>query len=120
MAVQRKVFEVFRALIAAYVFTGVILAILALMVYKFEIRAVVVNVVIIGVYIISTLLGGFIAGKRIKEQKFLWGILLGFCYMLIIFGASAIVNQGLEIVSTNNITTLVMCIGGGMLGGMFS
>lgn len=120
MVVQRKVFEVFRALIAAYIFTGVILALLALMVYKFELGEAIVNVVIIAIYILATLLGGYIAGKRIKEQKFLWGILLGLCYMVIIFGASAIVNQGLEIVSTNNITTMIMCIGGGMLGGMFS
>lgn len=118
--VSKKFFEVFKALIASYVLTGLVLAILALLVFKYEIGENVVNMGITATYIIATLLGGFILGKKIREKKFIWGILLGLLYMAIIFAASLILNQGIDAVSSNNLTTFLLCIGGGMLGGMLS
>ena len=118
MTLSRKVTELFRGLLASYVLTGVILALLAFFVYQFEMGEKLVNGGITATYVISTLIGGIYAGKRIKEKKFIWGILLGVLYVAVILGASFLVNQEIDSVSTNVITTCFLCIGGGMAGGM--
>ena len=120
MALSRKVSEVFRGLLASYVFTGVALALLAFAVYQFEIGEKMVSFGITATYFIGTVIGGFYTGKRTKEKKYLWGLLLGILYIGIILGASFCVNQGLDSISTSLITTSLLCILGGMVGGMLS
>lgn len=118
MTISKKMIEIFRGLLAAYVFTGVMLALLAFGVYQFEMGEKIVNISIISIYVIATCIGGIYVGKRIKEKKFLWGILLGACYMAVIIMASFLVNQEIDSISTNMITTSLLCLGGGMIGGM--
>lgn len=120
MTLSRKVMEVFRGLLASYVFTGVVLAVLAFFVYRFELGEKMVNMGITATYLIATLIGGFYVGKRIREKKFIWGIFLGILYMAVILGASLLVNQEAASVSTGLYTTFALCIGGGMIGGMLS
>lgn len=120
MTVQAKILHVVKALIAAYVFTGIALAILAFMVYKFTLGEAVVNVVIILIYVLSSFLGAFLTGKKIKEKKFLWGLLLGAIYIIIICIASAIITKDFNLLSTTTISAFALCIGGGLLGGMLS
>ena len=59
-------------------------------------------------------------GKLVGEKKFLWGILLGLLYFLLLLGISLAVNHDLKNPEMNLVTTLVLCVGGGMLGGMVS
>lgn len=120
MTVSKKVLEVLKALVASYVVTGIILSILALLVFKYELGEKVVNIAIIVTYVAATLFGGFVVGKRIRAQKFVWGLLLGLLYMLVILLASALLNQSFAIISSNNLTTFLLCAAGGMLGGMLS
>lgn len=115
-----KVLEVIRSLVAAYIFTGVALAILAFVIYKWELSETVVNIVIMAVYVIASFIGGFITGKRVKERKFFWGLVMGGLYILIIYGVSMIMSASLDMISTANIAACLLCLGGGMLGGMVS
>lgn len=120
MSKAMKALEVIKSLIAAYVFTGIALAILAFAIYKWNLNETVVNIVIMAVYVIASFIGGFITGKRVKERKFFWGLLLGGLYILIIFGVSMIMSASLDMISTANAAACMLCLGGGMLGGMVS
>lgn len=109
-----------KALLAGYVVTGVLLMILALLLYKIDLDEQKVTMGIIATYVISTFTGGFIMGKLVEEQRFVWGLILGVMYFLLLFAVSFAVNHQLQSNGTNLITTLLLCAGGGMLGGMVS
>ncbi|MDE7365972.1 MAG: TIGR04086 family membrane protein [Lachnospiraceae bacterium] len=120
MSKSMKVLEVIRSLVAAYIFTGVALAALAFVIYKWDLNETIVNIVIMAVYVIASFIGGFITGKRVKERKFFWGLLMGGLYILIIYGVSMIMSVSLDMISTANVAACLLCLGGGMLGGMVS
>lgn len=111
---------VIKSLMLVYFLTGVTLAILAYLVFKYNIKESTVNIVIIAIYILATILGGFITGKKVKEKKFFWGLCLGLLYILIIYIAALLFNKDFSIMSKSSITAFCMCVGGGMLGGMIS
>ena len=120
MTRSMKILEVIKSLIAAYVFTGIALAALAFAIYQWELSETVVNIVIMAIYVIASFIGGFVTGKRVKERKFFWGLLLGGLYILIIYGVSLIMSASMDMVSTAGLAACLLCLGGGMLGGMLS
>lgn len=60
-------------LVFAYVITGVLLLGLAFLLYKFRLDEKVINMAVIVIYVLVTFLSGFLAGKKLKVRKFLWG-----------------------------------------------
>lgn len=111
---------ILKCLLLSYLLTTGLLLLLALLLYRFELTEKVVSVCIIGIYILVTFLSGFLAGKREGSRKFLWGLLLGGLYFLILIVISLTVNQGMGEVGGNFFTVLILCCGSGMLGGMLS
>lgn len=59
-----------KALLAAYVVTGILLIILAAL-YKFELNEGAVTAGVTAVYLISTFTGGLVVGKLAKVRRFL-------------------------------------------------
>lgn len=111
---------ILKALLISYLLTTGLLLLLALMLYRFDLSEKIVSICIIGIYIIVTFLSGFLAGKREGSRKFLWGLLMGGLYFLILIVISLVINQGGSSVSGNFFTILILCCGSGMLGGMLS
>jgi len=111
---------ILKCLLLSYLLTTGLLLLLALLLYRFGLTEKVVSACIIGIYILVTFLAGFLAGKREGSRKFLWGLLLGGLYFLILIVISLIVNQGMGEVAGNFFTVLILCCGSGMLGGMLS
>ncbi len=109
-----------KCLLLSYLLTTGLLLLLALLLYRFDLTEKVVSACIVGIYILVTFLAGFLAGKREGSRKFLWGLLLGGLYFLILIVISLIVNQGMREVTGNFFTVLILCCGSGMLGGMLS
>jgi len=109
-----------KALLAAYILTGLMLLFLAGLLYRFRLDEGKIQIGVILIYILSCFLGGFLAGKMMKSRKFLWGVLLGLLYFLMITLVSLAVNRTLEDGSGSFVTTFLLCMGGGMLGGMLS
>lgn len=109
-----------KCLLVSYILTGGMLMLLALLVYRFSLSEKLVSVVIIGIYIGATFLAGFLAGKKLKAKKYLWGLLVGSVYFLVLVVLSLAVNHSFKDVATNFFTVLIMCAGSGMLGGMLS
>lgn len=120
MSIGRKFGTVIKGLIVSYAVTGVLLAVLAFLVYQFHLSENITDLIIIAIYVAVTFIGGFIVGKRVKEQKFLWGFLLGFFYILIISVVAIGLGNIFSVTSSANLTTAALCIGGGLLGGMLS
>ena len=117
---QNEIFLIIKILFAMYIVTGVILMLLAFLLYKMDLSENVINIGVILVYVISGFLGGFIIGKVKKARKFIWGMLIGGLYFLILMAASLIFNKGLGNDMTHFFSTLVLCIASGMVGGMLS
>lgn len=117
---MKQATRVLRALLISYLLTGLLLLLLAGLLYKFRLDEGKIQIGIILTYILSSFLGGFLAGKIMKNKQFLWGALLGLCYFLIMMIVSIAVNRELQSTSSGFVTTLLLCTGGGTLGGMLS
>ncbi|MCH1982975.1 TIGR04086 family membrane protein [Ruminococcus sp. OA3] len=115
-----KIMSMLKALIFSFVVTALLLLLLALLLYKLELKEGMVTAGIAAIYIISCFIGGFSAGKSIRERKFLWGLCVGGCYFLMLLGVSAILSPGAMTGGDYIVTTVLLCVGGGMLGGMLS
>lgn len=111
---------ILKSLLISYLLTAGLLLLLALFLYKFSLTEKIVSLCITGIYILVTFLAGFLAGKREGARKFLWGLLMGCLYFIILTLVSLIVNHGMGELSSGFFTTLVLCAGSGMLGGMLS
>ncbi|NLL77724.1 MAG: TIGR04086 family membrane protein [Clostridiales bacterium] len=109
-----------KCLLFSYVLTAGLLLLLALILYRFSLQEKVVNICIILIYIAVTFLAGFIAGRRMGNRKFLWGLLMGILYFAVLALVSLIVNRSLQEVGSNAFTVFLLCGGSGMLGGMLS
>ena len=91
---------ILRSLLLAYGVTGLFLLILAFLLFQFEFGGGTAAVGIIIIYVVSCLVGGFMAGKIIRKDRYIWGIVTGLSYYAL--------------------TTFFMCLGGGAIGGMLS
>ena len=114
------VFFLLKTLLFSYILTGILLAILAFLLYKLRLGEQAVTIAIIVIYVAATLFGGFVAGKKLKNRKFLWGLLLGTAYIVVLTLVSLVAGRGGIEMGNTFLTTLVLCAGGGMLGGMLS
>lgn len=110
---------ILKCLLLSYLLTTVLLLLLALMLYRFGLSEKIVSVCIVAIYIIVTFFAGFLTGKREGSRKYLWGLLLGSLYFIVLLIVSLIVNHGMS-ASGNFFTVLILCAGSGMLGGMVS
>ena len=109
-----------KFLITAYAITTVLLLLLALFVYKCYLPDKAVNACIIVIYILSTFLAGFLSGKRIGSQKYLWGLCIGGLYFLVLVVVSLCIKGSLTDLTSNFLFTMFLCLASGMLGGMIS
>ena len=109
-----------KALLAAYVVTGILLIILALALYKFELNEDAVTAGVTAVYLISTFAGGLVVGKLAKVRRFLWGIVLGILYFALLLLVTVGIYRTFHEGSTELLVTFALCAGGGMAGGMIS
>lgn len=109
-----------KCLLSAYILTGGLLMLLALMVYRFSLPEKIVSVVIIGIYIGAAFFAGFVTGRKFKTKRYLWGLLVGSLYFLVLVVLSLAVNHSFKDVAYNFFMVFIMCGGSGMLGGMLS
>lgn len=107
-------------LLLAYVITTVGLMILAFLLYKFPLGESAVNVGVIVIYVLSTFTASFICGKKCKNRKFIWGLCIGTAYFVILLLLSLLMSESIVSLGSNVVTSLLICAGSGMLGGMLA
>ena len=112
--------DMLKALLCAYIMTGILLLILTLLLYKAGLSEENINAGIILTYVISTFSGGFVMGKLSGTRKFLWGLLAGILYFVLLLLISLGIYHSLQGASVETAAAFVLCAGGGMLGGMLS
>lgn len=115
-----KVIWWIKSLLASYIVTGILLLVLTFFMYKFELNEKIVSAAIVGIYVVSTLIGGMIIGKLTKSKRYLWGMALGILYFVLLLLITLGVYRTLNGDSVSIVTSLILCAGGGMTGGMIS
>ena len=111
---------ILKAMLGSYLVTGVSLLLLAFLMYKWNWDEGKISVGIIVVYVLSTFVGGFIIGKCAKSRKFLWGLASGILYFSLLLIISLAFYHSLQDDGGNALFSLLLCAGGGTLGGMVS
>ena len=109
-----------KVLLAQYVVTGVVIIVLSFALLKWQASENVLQLAIIAIYILANFLGGLIIGKTLQKQKFLWGLIVGVVYFVILSLISFIINKSFYQDMPYAMTVLGICAGSGMLGGMVS
>ena len=115
-----KVIWWIKSLLASYIVTGILLLVLTFFMYKFELNEKIVSAAIVGIYVVSTLIGGMIIGKLTKSKRYLWGMVLGIIYFVLLLLITLGVYRTLNGDSVIIVTSLILCAGGGMTGVMIS
>ena len=113
-----KAVSMLKVLLVTYLFTGLLLVLLSLGLYKFGLTEKQVGIGIVVVYFLSGLFGGFLMGKSAGSKKFIWGIGIGALYFVVLTLISLGVNHSLQGSVLRILAGLALCAGGGMLGGM--
>lgn len=118
MITGQKIFSLLKALAVSYIITAILLLVMALLMYKLGLGETVIQLSIIIIHGISVFLGGFLTGKMVKEKKYIWGLALGMCYVLVIGVVAFIMNGTIQISAGVTLTNIILCLAAGMLGGM--
>ena len=100
------------AVFAMCIVSGLLLLILAFVLYTMEPAESVIRIGVVAVYVV--------AGKLMREQKFLWGLAAGGIYFALLFLFSVLMKGGIDTEPVKLITTLILCGAAGMAGGMVS
>lgn len=117
---KQKGGQLIKTVLVMYIVTGLLLIALAFLVSKVDKEEMVAKVGVIVIYVISCMLGGYIVGKMKKTRKFLWGLLAGTAYVVILLAIGLVICRGALPEPMTSITTIAVCMGAGMLGGMIS
>ena len=107
-------------LVTMYIISGILLLLLAFLMYRMDLAEPVVNGAIIAIYIIAGFFGGFLMGKRAGVKKYLWGLLMGALYYGVLLLVGVVLHQGLNGEPVHLLSTMVLCLLSATAGGMIS
>lgn len=115
-----KILFLLKGLLFSYIITAFILLLLSFLMLKLDLSSLVISGGINFAYILSNFLAGFYVGKKAELRKFVWGIVMGVMYFVILMLISLVMNRVSPIPLGGLLTVLIMCGLSGMLGGMIS
>lgn len=105
--------------VAAILIAALLLVLSAFLLEKMGLNESQANLLIYAVYIISALIAGLIAGKWQREKKFMWGVLAGLVWLVVVLIVS-MARNGFGIDMKELFPAMICMLGGGMLGGMLA
>ncbi len=115
-----KMVAVLKGLLFSYIITALILLLLSFLMLKIDLPSAAISAGIIISYIASTLVGGFFVGKKLEQKKFIWGLIMGVVYFIILLLVSLAMNRAEPLPLGNLLTAFLTCSISGMVGGMIS
>jgi putative membrane protein (TIGR04086 family) len=115
-----KMFALLKGLLFSYIITAFILLLLSLLMLKLDLSSTVISGGINFAYIVSAFIGGFFVGKKIEQRKFLWGLVMGIFYFIVLMLISLLMNRVTPLPMGSLFTVFIICGLSGMLGGMVS
>lgn len=116
----KTAFQVFRSVLVGYIITGIILVVLSTLLYHFDMSEKIISAGVVVAYLLSGLAAGFLIGKSKREKKYLWGAVVGLVYFIVLALVSLVVYGKIQGELGDFFTTMVLCIGSSILGGMLS
>lgn len=120
MSKGRGAIYMLKAMLIAYIVTGVLIFLLSWITYKLELGDRTINAMIAVIYLLSTAMASFYLGKCRKSRAMLWGLAAGILYAAIVCILSVIISGNAANVLADGIGTILLCIGGGVLGAFIS
>lgn len=108
------------SILLAAALTAIFLAIFAFLLLRIEFSRNVENIGLIVISVLSCFTGGFYCGKKNHTRGFLWGLLVGIIYSMLIMLIRISGGVNLAEMLFRSITTFLYCGASGMLGGMIS
>lgn len=112
--------RILKSLLASYAITGMMLLVLAFLLYKMDLDEKAVSAGIIAIYVTATVIGGIVIGKMAGSRRFVWGMLSGALYFALLLLITLGVYRTLDGSMTNFVMTFLLCVAGGTVGGMIS
>lgn len=98
--------------------SAMLLFILSVVMYKMALGRKVAEIVIILVYVIAGVIGGFLMGRYMGERRFLWGLAAGAAYFFVLLAISLAVGGGQMKDMMQMFITMILCLASSMIGGM--
>ena len=86
-----RVIYILEALVFSYIITGLLLLLISFLMLKLELSGAVISGFINFTYIASAFTGGFFIGKKTAQKKFIWGLIVGIFYFVILMIVSLII-----------------------------
>lgn len=111
---------VLKSLILAALVTVVLLLLLAFGMPKLQPEAGIMQVGIFATYVLSCFAGGMYCGGKSQRRKFVWGLISGILYFLLLFVISRMSGVAGAFDAAGAAGALLMCAAGGMAGGMLA
>lgn len=115
-----KMFSLLKGLLFSYIITAFILLILSFLMLKLDLSSAVISGGVNFAYIVSAFIGGFFVGKKVEQRKFLWGLIMGIFYFIVLMLVSLLMNRVTPLPMGSLFTVFIICGLSGMLGGMIS
>jgi putative membrane protein (TIGR04086 family) len=118
-AINKPLF-LLKTLLITYLLTGILLFALSFVLYKLRLSNKQIQTGVYLIYILSCFLGGFLAGKKLKNRRLLWGMFMGGLYFVVLFLVSTLSGRPMEPGISYLLLVLSICLAGGTSGGMLS
>lgn len=112
--------ELVTALAAAYLVTVLALFGMAAVMLKAEPDVKTMELIILGIYFLSCFAGGWCAGRKAGQRKFLHGLVTGLLYFAVLFAVSNLGERELQSDLLRGGLSCLLCAAGGMFGGMLA
>ena len=106
------------SLLISYLISGILLLLLSFAVWKMQISEQMTGTLILGVYALSCLVGGFASARLIRSRRFFWGLLTGLLNVLVLVAVSWLFGQEESRYSSRLISIVICCAVSGMIGGI--
>ncbi|PKM51862.1 MAG: TIGR04086 family membrane protein [Firmicutes bacterium HGW-Firmicutes-7] len=114
---KKITYNMTKIILFMYILTGLLLFLLAFFMYKMDLGKNQINLGIIIIMVVCTFVGGILAGKVVREKRFVYGAIIGLLYFLILVIISSFMKKDVKLES-DAITMFFICVGSGSLGGM--
>ncbi|MDF2473065.1 MAG: hypothetical protein K0R92_1485 [Lachnospiraceae bacterium] len=115
-----KAIVILKILIITYIITGLLLLLLSFLMLKLDLSNAILSGGIVMIYILSSFIGGLLLGKKAEQKRFLWGLVMGAVYFVILLLISVLGNTMAGIDTNQIFSSMLICLFSGMLGGMIS
>lgn len=109
-----------KYLFVAYLLSFLLLGGISWCLYKINISLKAVSVCLVVTYIISNFFAGWRMGKKAEKRQFVWGLLVGLGYSVIVILVSFVGNGYMVASMEKQILVFSLCSLSGMFGGMLS